>query len=544
MPVVRFATNSYVSRSLPVSAERCINMFTEKEPPDAKAPLPLFGAPGLTTFADAGDGPIRGAWFAQTTLYVASGSQFYKVAPDGTATLLGSGIDGTGTVMMSDNGSQVIVVTGTSGYVYNFNGNITTLTQTANFGDTTVNVSSTAGMSNGDTLEITLDSGAVFTTGAADVNPFALTIQISQGLPSSAGIGNSVNDTTPSFSKISNPAFYPCNTVTYFDSCFVFDRKGTNEFFLSNLNDGLNYNALRVASAEVNPDNVVAVVNNLEQLYIFGQTSTELWYDAGSADFPFQRYDGATIERGLAAAHAFVKQDQAIFFLGDDKIFYRMQGYYPIPVSTPAVDQAIQSYGDISDAFCFTYTLGGHKQVGITFPSANATWIFDLQSGFWHERISWDENNVSLGRWRGNCAVTCYNHILIGDAYNGRVGILDWSVYSEYGNTIMGQACSTPLASDRKRVFMSRFELDVEAGVGLSTGQGSNPQIMLDYSDDGGRTWSKQQLWRSLGVIGAFLTRVRWLRMGNFRQRVLRLTITDPVKRTIIAAHADLSAGM
>ena len=97
--------------------------------------------------------------------------------------------------------------------------------------------------------------------------------------------------------------------------------------------------------------------------------------------------------------------------------------------------------------------------------------------------------------------------------------------------------------SDRKRVFMHKFELDVQAGVGLTDGQGSDPQFMLDWSDDGGHTWSALQLWNSAGRIGNYLKRLRWLRLGQFRQRVMRLTISDPVTRTIIDASVDLSVG-
>src|SRR4029078_9254693 len=108
---------------------------------------------------------------------------------------------------------------------------------------------------------------------------------------------------------------------TFFDQYFVFDRKGTNQFFISGILNGLTYNGLDFASAEVQPDNVLATINQQENLLIFGQKTIETWFDSGAANFPFQRVDGATIQCGCAAAKTPVKEDNAVFFLGDDLIF-------------------------------------------------------------------------------------------------------------------------------------------------------------------------------------------------------------------------------
>ena len=91
---------------------------------------------------------------------------------------------------------------------------------------------------------------------------------------------------------------------------------------------------------------------------------------------------------------------------------------------------------------------------------------------------------------------------------------------------------------------MPLFELDVESGVGLTSGQGSDPQIMLDWSDDGGHSFGPLQPWRSIGKIGAYRARLRWRRMGQFRERIIRMQISDPVKRVVIAANAEFRIGL
>lgn len=467
--IIPFATQTYLSKSRPLSSERAINVYAEREPSDAKSPITVFGVPGLTQFAECGTGPIRGMHVMGDTLYVVSGNLLYSVASDGTSTVLGGSISGNGVVCMMDNGLQVMILNGVYGYVY------------------------------------------AESTG---------------------------------FQVVTSSNFHASSQGTFFDNYFVMAWDGTNKFFISASLDGTTYSGLDFASAQVSPDYVLAVVNQQQNLLVFGQKTIETWYDAGSVNFPFQRVDGGTVERGCAAALTPVKEDNSVFFLGDDIVFYRLDGVFPRRVSTHAIEDAWQRYSTVSDAFTFSYTFEGHKFIVLTFPTANATWVYDISTGLWHERDSVDEFNNSYGRWRGQCVAEIYNRILIGDAYSGKIGYLDDAVYTEFGNSIHGVMVSPVIHNDRRRVFMSRFELDIEQGVGTTTGQGSNPQIMLSWSDDGGRVFKSPQIWHGMGKLGEYSTRVFWTRLGQSRNRMMRVEISDPVRRNIIAAHADLTVGI
>lgn len=462
---IQFATTSYKSPSLPVSAQRVVNLYAEKQPPDAKTDVAVFGHPGIVLFATCGAGPsVRGAHKMGGVPYFVSGQRLYSVSSTGVAADLGGSITGTGPVSMDDNGTQLVITNGVNGYLY------------------------------------------------------------------SAALG---------FTLISDVDFNAADTVQFFDQRFYFDWKNTNKFFGSDILDGTSYNALVFASAETRPDNVKAVVLNKQILLVFGESTIEPWQDIGAANFPLERVPGVVIERGLAASRATAKEDNAVFFLGDDRRFYRLDGLTPVGISTPAIDAEWQTYSVVSDAYCFSYPWNGHKFVVVHFVAANKTWVWDISVGLWHERESWDINGRFLGRWTGNCVVQCYDKILIGDAYSGNIGYLDASTYTEFGCTTQGLATSPPIHADRKRLFISRFELDIEAGTGIASGQGSDPQWMLRISKDGGRTYGTRQLWRSSGAMGANRTRLRWLKLGQARERVFELTTTDPVKRTIIAANGD-----
>ncbi len=467
--IVPFATQSYQSASRPVSAQRAVNCYTEIQPKDAKSPVPLFGCPGIVEFASCGVGPVRGVHVMDGVLYAVSGQRLYSVSSTGTATDIGGNITGSDIVSMDNNGSELVIVNGTNGYLY------------------------------------------------------------------STAIG---------FTLISDTDFNAANTVTFFDQRFLFDWKDTNKFFASDVLDGTSYDALMFASAETRPDDVIAVILNKQMLLVCGEKSIEPWQNVGAANFPFERIPGAVIERGLAEPHAICKADNTVYFMGDDRVFYRLDGLTPVRVSTHAMEHDWQAHAEFDRLFCFAYPWMGHKFVVVTFPSTNTTWEYDIATGLWHERESWDLNNRSLGRWRGNCHVTAYDYELIGDAFSGKIGYLSHHTYTELGNTTQLLAVSPPIHSDRKRVFIPRFEMDIEGGVGLATGQGSSPQVMLRISRDGGRTWGDHQLWQSMGAIGEYRTRMRWLRLGQAREWVFEITISDPVKRTVISAHADLMQGV
>lgn len=461
---IPFATNSYKSQSLPISAQRVVNMYAERQPTDAKTDVAVFGHPGIIQWATCGNGPVRGLHNMAGVLYVVSGTTLYSVSSTGVETALGGAISGTGPVSMDNNGTQLVITNGTFGYLY----------------------SSTLG-----------------------------------------------------FVLISDADFSAAETVQFFDQRFYFDWKGTNKFFGSDLLDGTSYNALVFASAESRPDNVKALVLNKQMLLVFGDESIEPWQDIGAANMPLERVPGVVIERGLAAPRATAKEDNSVFFLGEDRRFYRLDGLTPMGISTPAIEADWQNYSIISDVFCFVYEWAGHKFIVVHFPSANKTWCYDISTQLWHERESWDINGRSLGRWMGNCHATCYDKSFIGDAYSGHVGYLSATTYTEFGTTTQALVTSPPIHADRKRLFISRLELDIEAGVGITTGQGSDPQWMLRSSKDGGRTYTTLQKWRSAGAIGNYRTRLRWLRLGQARERVFEATTSDPVKRTIIAANGD-----
>lgn len=478
--IIPFAQQSYRHDSRPLSAQRLLNLYAERQPPDAKTQVSLHGVPGIATFASAGTGPIRGGILLGGLLYVVSGPWLYSItnASIPVVTQLGGQILGSGVVSMADNGDEIMIVNGSNGFVY---------------------------------------------------------------------------DTTSGFRIVTDTDFDAAKTTDFLDGFFLFDRDGTNQVFRSDLLDGTAYEALAFATKESKSDNVQAVLNVKQVLHVLGEKSSELWANAGAAFFPFQRIPGGTIDRGIISPHAHAQEDQTLFLLGDDRIAYKMAGTQLNRVSQHAIERTWQNYTAVSDCFGLAHTWNGHKFIAFTFPTEQVslgdtgTWVYDISTQLWHERLSYDLNGTPLGRWRGNCVIEAYGKTLVGDSLSGKIGYLDDTVQTEFGDPIYAQAAGSPLSVANKALFTSSFSLDVEAGTGLASGQGSNPQWMLDISDDGGHTWSPQQPWQSSGPLGSFKSRLNWTRLGRTERggtRVFRVTISDPVKRTIYAADADIKPGL
>lgn len=352
------------------------------------------------------------------------------------------------------------------------------------------------------------------------------------------------NASTNVFQQITDLDFPGAVTVGYLDGYFVFNEPNSQKVWITSLLEGTEIDALDFASAEGAPDNLVSLIVDHREVWLFGTNSVEVWYDAGTADFPLARIQGAYNEIGCAAAYSVAKLDNGLFWLGSDArgngIVYRANGYTGQRVSTHAVEWQIQQYGDISDAIAYTYQQDGHAFYVLTFPSANATWVYDVSTQAWHERAGFADGQFI--RHRSNCQMNFNSEIIVGDYENGKLYAFDLDKYSD--DTAIQKWLRSWRAlptgqNNLKRTAQHSLQLDCEAGIGLVTGQGSEAEVMLRWSDDGGHTWSNEH-WRSMGKIGQTGRRVLWRRLGmtmKLRDRVYEVSGTDPVKIAIMGAE-------
>ncbi len=303
------------------------------------------------------------------------------------------------------------------------------------------------------------------------------------------------------------------------------------------------FDPLDFASAETNAEPIVAHIVNHNELLLFKESVTEIWRDSGNSDFPYSRDGNAAIEQGCAAKYSLTALDNTVFWIGRDKtgqgIVWRMNGYTPQRVSHDGVEFAIQGYSDISDAWAYAYQQEGHTFYVLNFPTGNATWVYDVKESAWHERAYLVPSTGQLQRHRATCHMFFGGQHVVGDWENGKLYALDLSIYTDNGDAQLAlRSCAHVFDSNNKQLRIDWLEVLIEAGIGLQTGQGSDPVIMVRWSRDGGHTWSPLRS-MSMGKVGAFRTRARTGRLGKARDWVFEISVTDPVKRVIISATID-----
>lgn len=356
------------------------------------------------------------------------------------------------------------------------------------------------------------------------------------------------NINTNVFQQITDPDFPGAVTVAYLNGYFVFNEPNSQKIWVSALFDGTAIDATEFASAEGSPDGIVGLIADHNQIWVYGTNSVEVWYDSGGLDFPLARVAGAFNELGCAAAYSIAKMDNGLFWLGKDArgqgMVYRANGYAGQRISTHAVEWHIQQYGDLSGTIGYTYQQDGHSFYVLIFPSADTTWVYDVATQAWHERAGFA--NGDFTRHRSNCQAFFNNKVMVGDYQNSNVYSFDLDDYSDNGSIqkwLRSWRAIPTGQNNLKRTAHHSLQLDCETGVGLNLGQGSDPQVMLRWSDDGGHTYSNEH-WVSIGRIGEYYRRAIWRRLGmtmKLRDRVYEVSGTDPVKIAIMGAELMLS---
>jgi hypothetical protein len=400
------------------------------------------------------------------------------------------------------------------------------------------------------------------------------------------------NATTDVFAKITDEDFPGAVTVGYLDGYFVFNEPNSQRVWVTSLapvDPATGFDALDFASAEGSPDGLVSLIIDHREAWLFGTNSVEVWYNAGEADFPLTRIQGAYNEVGCIAPYSVAKMDNSVFWLGADArgqgIVYRAQGYQAIRVSTHAVEFAIQQYDDLADAVGYTYQQDGHTFYVLNFTNADTTWVYDAATGSWHERAALSQGDFK--RHRANNQSRFNGKPTLGDYQNGKIYEYSLDVYSDAGapqKWLRSWRALPTGQNNLKRTAHHTLQIDCETGVGLAgwdafdvrylvtqaelrirTEQdapptelpddgyeiildqidvlGANPQLILRWSDDGGHTWSGERQ-TSMGRVGAYGTRAIFRRLGmttKLRDRVYEISGTDPVKVAIMGAELAIS---
>jgi hypothetical protein len=341
----------------------------------------------------------------------------------------------------------------------------------------------------------------------------------------------------------SDGAFTGGTNVDIVDNYFVYNRPDTQQFGCSNALSPIS-GSTNFSSKDGAPDDLVTLIVDHREIYLLGETSSEVWVDQGTSPFPFTRIPGTSTQHGIVAPFSVARLGNSFAYLSKNNRgtaqIVQMNGYIPQRISTHAVENSLNGK-TITDAVAWTYQLEGHEVYVISFPTLQLTWCYDIATQMWHKWL-YTNNLGQYERCRGNCAAVFQGYVLVGDYSNGKIYHLDRNVYTDDGQNVKRLRRAVHLTTDLQRQYFEELQLQFQPGVGLSTGQGDDPQAMLRWSSDGGSTWSNEH-WTTIGKIGKYTNRAIWRRLGTARDRIFEVSVSDPVKAVIISANLKMTAG-
>lgn len=347
-------------------------------------------------------------------------------------------------------------------------------------------------------------------------------------------------------SEITDPDLVNPTTVGYLNSQFIFDQNnGTNgEFVSSAVGDGTDVSALDFAQAESHPDDILRIVINNQLVHFFGSSVMEPWYNSGVGRPPFDRVQGGVKPYGLMGKDAVAPLNEFIYFVDNNRIPRVMSGLAVQSIGSNPLHKEWSGYETVDDAVAFAYTLDNQDFFHVTFPTADRTWIYHVASGSWCE----------LGYGTDPCKhrAISYAHVygkhIAADHTNGKLYQIDFDTFTDNGELIQRKRTTATIhgglyEAPGQELFFEKVCFDFQTGEGLTTGQGSDPQVMIRYSDDRGRTWSAED-WHPLGEGGDYLKRVELYQQGSAYERIYEISFTDPVRFTLMGGQADISIGI
>jgi hypothetical protein len=330
------------------------------------------------------------------------------------------------------------------------------------------------------------------------------------------------------------PSLPAPNSVTFLDGYLVFSIPD-GRIFHTAINDALTVNALSFATAQSRSDGLRRVVTHRGALIALGEESLEIWEDAGTTPFAFARIR-ADIDIGCIAEHTVATVADALIWVDHNGVVRQLTASEPVRISTHALERAISSLTwDERRGLYAVYThFNGHDFYAITSP--HWTWEYDLATGLWHERAS-----AGSANWFARGFESFNGNVAIGSSADASLHRLDDNAQTESGLPYLFLAQSAPLHAFPHALIIDQLDVDIIPGVGITGGDAdaSDPKLMLDWSDDGGRSWVGGRT-ASLGRVGERFAVASFYQLGACRKagRTFRLSCSSSVSRGILNAEA------
>lgn len=402
MPPFELCGPSYTSQAPNLADQLTMNLYPESSEGQGQSPIALYSTPGTEVFCNLVDTPVRGSIVINDRYFAVGGSRFYEVDSAGTKTSFGLLINDSKLVSMAGGTTQILIASAGACYVFD----ITTNTFTALVGGTFLG---------------------------------------------------------------------PISQVGYIDGFFIAFLKNSNQFQWSSLLDATVWDPLDTQKVSVFTGNVLSMLIDHREILFWGERQTQVYYDSGSASV-FDIVPGGFIEAGIFAPNSPVRLDNSILWLGGDErgagVVWRAQGYTPQRVSNHAIEFALQGYltkygqTGLNDAIGYSYQDQGHGFYVLYFPTANATWVYDVATGMWHQRGYWVASNGIFTAHRSQCHAFAFGKHLVGDWATGNIYNMSISLFDDAGNPIRRVRRAPHVSEDQEYRAHTQLQIYLESGLG------------------------------------------------------------------------------
>lgn len=497
MPRVPILGGAYKAAGLIAAAQRCVNLYPEKNPADAQpgAPITHYPRPGLTPlFPSVGDvhtsappvGRGRGVYTAtdgslfaivDQVIYHIEYQDFWEWYPIGSLLT-----PGTGPVCAADNGTTALFVDGSP---------------------------------NGYTVDLTTKTGGVL-------------------------------------NQLGDPNFLGGTRADYLDSFICLNQPASPNWYCS-LSNQIVFNALYFGTKTAWPDNIQTIIAIEREMWILGVYKSEVWYNSGTVPFPYSAEPGIIVEHGCAAPYSVAKQDISIFWLSQSPEGARMvmtnKGHTAVRISNHAIEEAMLTYPRVDDAIGMTYQIRGHNFYKLHFPTADRTWGYDAATSQWHEDAFFDTNGIQHRSKIAYCTYA-YGTNVGQDWSTGQLYKIDETNFTDNGAPMICIRTVPHLLDegDFDRVTYWKLIADIETGTGTGTvnqptetrpwslgfspGFGpvnyvDPPEMSLRVSLDRGFSFGNPVL-KPMGAAGLYKTTPTWYQLGYARDIICELSWSTP----------------
>lgn len=342
------------------------------------------------------------------------------------------------------------------------------------------------------------------------------------------------------FGVVTDADLPAAGAISYIDSYFVINEVNTGRFFISALLDGTSWNALDFATAESSPDKLNRAINFLGYIGLFGDKTLELWRNTGDSAFPFAKVSSST-PIGCIAPYTILSVDTSVYWVGNNEqgsgIVYQAQGFTPKRISTEPIEKILQAVTQPELLYSWSYQEQGHVFYAISGSDLETTLVYDLNTQIWHER-AWLNAQGEFEQHRGSCVMRAFNKTLVGDRETGEVYEMSLDYFTDADDYIKRVRITTHLLDELKQIRYNSLTIGVETGVGLQSGQGSEPLINLRVSRDGARTWSDLYS-KNIGAVGHYQQEVTFRRLGISQQTTFEISTSEPVRFVLTGAYLN-----